>query len=142
MVVNRKVTGKALSMPAGLALGAAISLGITISLAILTAKLVDGGTISEEGIGYAALGILLLSSLAGAASAVQKIKRQRLLVCFASGLIYYALLLSMTALFFGGQYSGMGVTALVVLGGSGVVVLMEMGQGSGRKKSKWKRVNR
>lgn len=134
MVANRKVTGRASSMPTGLALGGVLSLGVTVGLSLVTAKLVDAGTLAEESIGYAALVILMLSSGLGSWLAVAKIKRQRLAVCMLSGLIYYGLLLCMTALFFGGQYTGMGVTALAVAGGVLVVCLLGTGQGRSRKR--------
>ena len=143
MVANRKVTGKAASMPAGLAAGGGVSLGLTVALAALVAKLVDGGTLGEGSIGYCAMGILLLSALAGAAVAVGRIKRQRMLVCSLSGAVYYGLLLAMTAMFFGGQYKGMGVTALMVLCGCALAVLPELRKGRGQgKKSGYKRRHR
>lgn len=138
MVRSRKVTGTAASMGAGLALGAVVSMAVTIVLSLVTAKLVDSGTLAESAIGYAAIGILLLSSILGASTAIGRIKRQRLVVCLAAGGIYYGLLLSMTALFFGGQYTGMGVTALVVAGGCGAVILAGMGQGRSRGRRKVK----
>lgn len=134
MVANRKVTGKASSMPVGLALGGGLSMVVTVVLSLVTAKLLDNGTLPEESVGYAALGILLLSSGLGAWLAAVKIKRQRLIVCLASGCVYYGLLLGVTALFFGGQYTGMGVTALAVAGGSLAVCLMGMGKGRTRKR--------
>lgn len=133
MVTNRKVTGKASSMPMGLAMGGALSMGVTVLLAMITAKLADTGTVGEEYIGYAAVIILLLSSALGAWLAAAKIKRQRLVVCIASGVIYYGLLVCLTAVFFGGTYVGMGVTALVVAGSNLTVSLLGMGQGRGRK---------
>lgn len=142
MVVNKKVTGRAASMPAGLALGGAVSLVLTILLAIIAGKLIDMGTMGEESIGYLSLGILLLSSGMGAAVAVGKIKRRRLVVCMAAGAIYYGLLLAMTALFFGGQYAGMGVTALAVAGGAGTVCLAGTRQGRGQRKRKIARIPR
>ena len=129
-------------MPAGLSVGGGVSLLITILLAILTAKLVDTGTMGEERVGYAALGILLVSSGAGSAVAAGKIKRRRLMVCMAAGAVYYGLLLAVTALFFGGQYSGMGVTALAVAGGSGTVCLAGMRQGRGHRKKQFARIPR
>lgn len=139
MVRNQKVTGKAMSMPTGLALGGVVSLGITILGAVIVGKLVDGEVMAQNVIGYAAMVILLLSSLAGALTACRKIKRQKLVVCLISGGIYYAILLSMTALFFGGQFSGMGVTALMVLAGCGVGILLESrseGKGTRNRKRK------
>ena len=134
MVMNRKVTGKASTIPGGLAIAGAVSMGITLILAVLAAKLVDSEVIPESGIGYLSLGILLLSSMTGAATAWGRIKRQRLAVCLGAGAVYYVLLLSLTALFFGGQYQGMGVTGLVIAGGCCCVLLTGKGQGSGRKR--------
>lgn len=141
MVTNRKVTGKAATMPGGLAIGGLVSGALTIALAGLTGKMVDMGTVPEEGIGYLALAILLLSSGAGAAVAARRIKRQRLAVCLMAGVVYYLFLLGLTALFFGGQYTGMGVTALAVLAGSGAVALTGAGQGR-REKRHRRRIHR
>lgn len=63
--------------------------------------------------------LLIVSSFAGAMISFGRIKRQRMLVCIVSGVIYFAILMSITALFFGGQYSAVGTTALLVLAGSG-----------------------
>ncbi len=134
MVANQKVSGRASSLPAGLAFGGILSLVLTIILAVITAKLVDVESLPENNVGYAALVILLLASALGSAVAVGKIKRRRLLVCLASGAVYYGELLAMTALFFGGQYTGMGVTALVVAGGAGLVCLAGMRQGRGARR--------
>ena len=124
MVINRKVTGKAASMPAGLALGGTVSLGITLLLAAIIAKMVSGERVAEENIGYWIMALLFVSSAAGAMMANSRIKRQKLLVTALSGLVYMGLLLSITALFFGGQYEAVGVTALVVMAGSLVTALL------------------
>lgn len=129
MTVNQKVTGTASSMAGGLAFGGFISLAVTITGAILCGFLVSGEMIPESGIGYGSMVILLGASVLGAAAAAGKIKHRRLFVCGMSGVIYYGTLLAITALFFGGQYQGMGVTALVVLAGCGIVILLGMKQG-------------
>lgn len=136
MVVNRKVTGKASSMPAGLAVGGSVSLGLTVLLAAVIAKLVDSGKLAEESIGYGVMGLLLCASMAGALAAHGRIKRQRLLVAALSGLVYMATLLAITALFFGGQYEAVGVTALLVFGGSMVTALLGTGPKRGGKRRK------
>ena len=135
MVANRKVTGKASSMPAGLAMAGGLSMAVTLVLSVALAKLLDSGSLGEGSVGYGALVILLLSSGLGAWLATVKIKRRRLAVCMASGALYYILLICVTALFFGGQYTGMGVTALAVAGGCLTVCLLGAGQGRGRKRS-------
>ena len=138
MVVNRKVTGTAMSMPAGLALGSLASLAITVLGAVFFANLILKERIPPDGIGYCSLVILLVSSATGAAVAAGRIKHRRLYVCGLSALLYYGILLSMTALFFGGRYRGMGVTALVVLAGAGAVALVGTQQGRGHFKNRVK----
>lgn len=123
MVVNQKVTGTASSMPAGLAVGAVFSLAVTIIGSGLVAWLVGRETLPEDSIGYCAMAILLLAGVSGAAMAVGRIKRRRAMVCMLSGTIYYICLLGITALFFGGQYQGMGVTGLMVFCGVMLVLL-------------------
>ena len=136
MVVNRKVTGTAKSMPGGLALGWGISLAVTLLGAMLFAALISREMIRAEAIGYCSMGILLVASMLGAAVAIGAVKRRRAYVCGLSGLIYYGTLLGMTALFFGGQYQGMGVTALLVAAGCGAVLLMGL---RGEKRSNTRR---
>ena len=138
MVVNRKVTGKTMSMPAGLAAGAAVSQGETLLFAGVLAKLVDSERMAMENIGYGIMLLLLTASFLGALVSFGKIRRQRMLVCGVSGLIYFAMLLSITALFFGGQYSAVGVTALLVLAGSAAAALLGLRQNGGGKRKKMK----
>ena len=148
-----------MSIPGGLALSTAVSLGVTLILSAVVAKMVDAELMGEGAIGYGSLATLLTASIsgaigygalitlltsaiAGAAFAATKIKRQRMLVCFLSGLVYYITLLGITALFFGGQYQGMGITALVIAGGCGTVILMGMKQGKGKEIRHRKKLHR
>ena len=139
MTVNQKVTGTAVSMPAGIALGCAVSLLITIAGSGLVAKLISDEIMPQTAIGYGAMIILLAASTIGASISAWKIKRLRLQVCLLSGVAYYAALLCITALFFGGQYQGMGVTALVVLAGTGVAILLSTREKKTRKYRKGRR---
>ena len=124
MTVNRKVTGTAVTMPVGIGIGCAISMALTALGAGLTAKLISMEVLRENAIGYGAMIIVLLASIGGAGIAVNKVKKRMLQVVVLVGILYYGMLLAMTALFFGGQYQGMGVTALLILAGCGVVVLI------------------
>ena len=138
MVVNKKVTGTASSMGGGLALGGVISLVITILGALLCAGLISGEKIAESSIGYCSMVIILLSSIFGSLVAVMKIKHRRVYVCVLSGVIYFGSLLAATALFFGGQYQGMGVTGLLIAGGCMVTVLLGLKKEKGRTARKVK----
>lgn len=135
MVVNHKVTGTASSMAGGLAVGWLIGLLLTIAGSVLSALLILKEMIGESSIGYCVMFIVVIASALSAGTAVQRVKRRRAYVCILSGLLYYGTLLSMTALFFGGQYHGMGVTALLVAAGCGTVLLLGLkGEGRGTRK--------
>ena len=136
MVINRKPTGRASSMPAGLLTGGICALAGTLVLSAVLAKLVDMETIPQNKIGYGIMLLLLACAFLGANVACGKIKRQYLMVSVISAGIYFVVLLCITALFFGGQYSGVGVTAILVLGGSLLAAFARSGKGEGRKRRK------
>ena len=110
---------------AGIAKGIGISLIVSIIVTILgtflTAHLIHKEIISESSVTTIAVIVLSLSSAAGAFSAICVIKKMRLQISLLSGGVYMLLLLSMTALFFGGQYESVITSMLAVLGGCGVV---------------------
>lgn len=136
MTVNRKVTGTAVTMPAGIGIGCGISLCLTVLGSGLTAKLISMEVLRETAIGYGAMIIIILATISGAGIAVNKVKKRILQVSVSVGVCYFTLLLAMTALFFGGKYQGMGVTALLIAGGCGVVILMA---GRDRKPKKYRK---
>ena len=142
MVVNQKVTGTASSMPIGLAVGALISLLITLAGSLIAAYGISREWIQEIGIGYAAMGILLLSSIAGAKTAMQQIKHSFVMVSLLSGVLYYGLLVAINILFFGGVYQGMGVTLLVIAAGCGSTLFMQSRRGGKQRQRKRKRKHR
>ena len=122
-----KLTAKAVSIPAGLALGIIVALSVTAVGSAAAAWMILRGILGEGAQGYCAMGILLLSSIAGAAVSAGTIQRLRAQMCLAAGGGYYLCLMAVTALFFGGQYRGMGVTALMALCGSVLVILLAPG---------------
>ena len=138
MVVNRKPTGRAMSIPGGLAVGILFSMAVTLVLTAVLAKLVEAETVPQGKIGHGVMVILVLSAFVGALSAFSRIKRQRLMVCGLSGVVYFGVLMSMTALFFGGQYSSVGVTALLILLGSAAAALLGLKKGRGVKRKRIK----
>lgn len=124
MVRNHKVTGTSSSIPLGIAFGVLAALAMSLIGAGVTAFVIHGEIVNQDSIGIAALIILVLSAAVGAVLAMWRIKRLRMQMCLLTGLCYYLALLSITALFFGGQYQGMGVAALAVLAGSGLVAFL------------------
>ena len=117
-------------------MGALTSLGITLVGSAGLAWLIHRERMEMEQVGYGTLGMLLLASFLGAMTAWRKIRRRRMLVCAASGAVYLGILLAIPALFFGGQYSGVWATVLLVLAGSLTAGLLGLRQGRGVAKRK------
>ena len=141
--MGKKATGRARSMPAGLAIGAAVSTGITILLCAVGAMLIDREMLGENTIGYIAMVTLLAASYIGGLTAAGAIKHRYAAVCGAAALIYYGILIGMNALFFDGIYRGMGVTALLVGCGCTLSLLTVQRKGrGGRAKKRYKVPNR
>ena len=136
MRLNQKVTGTAAGVPAGLGLGLLISGIITLAGAAAVSHLIATEKMGEGTIDYAAMVVLTISAAMGAWGAAAFVKRLRLQVCLLSGACYYLFLLAFTALFFGGQYAGMGVTAVAVLIGCGVVAFIPRRKGQNWRKGK------
>ena len=137
---HQRVTGRAASVPGGMAAGGVTSLMSTVTLAAVLAKLVSVGILDQEKIGYGIMVLLMTASFLGATVAQWRIQRRRSLMCMISGGIYFLMLLSITALFFGGQYTGIGATALMVLAGTGIAALRagraaEKGMRNGRRRN-------
>ena len=136
MYGKKKVSGTAMSIPAGLGIGLLVSLVITVAGAAITAWLIASEKIGEGSTGYGVMVILALGAGLGALSAVYLIKRLRLQVCMLTGVCYYLSLLAMTALFFGGQYQGMGISAIVILSICALIAFLPTKNGQVRGKRK------
>ena len=139
MTVNRKVTGNAVSIPAGLVMGELTSLFVLLAGTLISAMMINKGVLSRDHSGYAVMVILILSAWMGAAMTAGKVKRRRLMVCAAAGGIYFVSLLAMTALFFGGRYSGVGEGGLLILCGSALGFFLKYPVKQERKMRKMKR---
>ena len=124
-----------------LAIGALISMGITIACTAVSAALVSAGTVPENAISCVGMIILLLGSFGGAAMGARNMQEKRLYFCVGTGAVYFAILLAITALFFEGQYTGVGLTAVTVLAGTMIAALLGGGKGKQRnlRRSKIKR---
>jgi putative membrane protein (TIGR04086 family) len=139
MVANQKPTGRAMTMPGGLAVGVLLSMGILFGCVAALAKLIEMEWLLESSIGYGIMVIHLAATFVGAMVSCDRIKRRRMLVCGLHAVIYYGVLLAITALCFGGQYTGMGVTALLTAGGCFLAVLPGLWRGRGVEKGLRKR---
>lgn len=122
----KRATGTAVPMAIGMISGVGLGLITTILLSGLVAHLVLTEKLQETSVGYCAAIILASSVGLGCLIATVLIKRMLMQVCIGVGGSYYGMLLVITALFFGGNYRGMGVTALVVFGTALAVGLLKL----------------
>ena len=137
MVSNRKVTGTAKSIPIGILIGAVVCLAVTLLGAAVVAYLISRESIAQESVGAGSMIVLILASALGCLVAAKLTRRRRLLICGSTAAAFYPILLAMTAMLFGGEYTGMGITALCVMGGAAIVVLLGLvGNGQGKIKHK------
>ncbi len=126
-------------LPSAIIVGMAVSILLTLSLSAILAILIAGGKMSPETMGYGVLGILMSSSILGAAVACAKTPGKRMIVSSSSAAGYLLLLLCTTALFFGGEYQGVGVTALVVMAGGLINALLPAGKAKRKNRTSKKR---
>ncbi len=130
---NRATLGGSAGMALHIAMGLVLSLGLTAAVCCLSAYLVSSGKMSESAIGYGAAAALLISSAGGAMLSAAKIGQHRMPVCLISGAVYFLSLLCCTALFFEGRFEGVGISALLILGGSGAAGLVGLRQKRSRR---------
>ena len=130
MVANGKITGRAWSIPAGLAAGWGCSMAVTILLTAAVAYMLSSEKLTIEMTGYGSMITLVAAAATGAQISWRLIRHRRAMVCMLSGVCYFLSLMAITALFFGGQYSGVGVTAILVFGSAGGVTLLGLKENS------------
>lgn len=109
--------GKTQSIPKGLALSSFISIFITLVVSLLIADSLNKERITWEQAGYWIMGMLFTASFVGGKSAYFVIRRQRFTISIMSGIMYWGILLCITALFWGGNFEAVWETAVLI--GSG-----------------------
>ena len=132
-------TGRAMSVPAGLALGAGVSVAATVVISLIGAQMIMNEILPQEQIGYCSMIALLAGTILGSVTASGKVKHRRIIICLLSGGIYLCILLAATALFFGGQYDGFWVTVVTVMVGCVASALLMNMKGEGRTKHRRKK---
>ena len=130
------------SVPKGIGIGTLVSLVVSLIGTGIYAWMLSREHVSENGTPYATVIILLMSTVLGSVIANGVVKEKRLVVSLLASAGYLLVLLACTALFFGGRYQGVGVTALVVLAGSGSVALIGAKSKNAHTKNGYKYRNR
>lgn len=119
-----KHSGKAKSIPAGMAIAVSVSMLVTFGGSAVLAGALHAEKVTWEQAGYWIMGMLFLSAFLGAKCAFAVIKRQRGAVSMMLGVLYWGILLCLTALFFGGRFGAVWETAGVIAAGCGTSALI------------------
>jgi putative membrane protein (TIGR04086 family) len=136
MAVKRKLSGKGVSIPTGIVIGVVTAVAVMLIGALVMAAMVINETMPIDGIGVGAMCVIALASALGAWLAGGLTKQKKLLVCGLTALGFYLVLLSITAVFFDGVYSAMGISALMVLLGAGATLIPGLRKKTGKSKIK------
>lgn len=139
MVKSKRLAGTAMSMPGGIAMGVCFSVVISIAGALIMTAMISNQSMPFESVGMGCVVLIAAAALSGAYLATLLVKRRNLLVCGITGLAYFLILLSVSAMFFGGTYSGVGMGALMVLLGAGGATALSIVL---KKKPNWNKRNR
>ena len=120
--------GRAVSVPVGLGISLSITATLTIIATAIIAIMINNETIQWTGVGFWIMAVLLVVSFLGGKAAIYAIKTQRVLVSFMSGGLYWAFLLCIAALLFGGNYGSVWETGALITAGSVTAALIHLPQ--------------
>lgn len=128
----KKITGRSPSLGKSVASGVLLGAAWTLTCAAILAKLIDSGVMPMDKVGYGSMAAVLSAVFVGASLAGRKAGHMVIQAAAISGAAYFLCLLLVNALFFGGSYSGMAVTFVLIALATGAAVLAA-GKGRGRR---------
>lgn len=117
MVKTTHIKNAPIPVPEALLRGWVRGIIVTIAGTAILSWMILNETIKESTIGYAAMGIILISVFLASGKAVKAAKRNGLIIAALSGLIYWLSLVSANLLMCKGEYHGLWVTLFLALGG-------------------------
>ena len=131
----KKITGRAPSLGRSVASGVLLGSGWTLVSAAVLAKLVDAEMLAMENVGYGSMAAVLSAVFMGASLAGKKAGHMVLPASVIAGAAYFLCLVMVNVLFFGGKFTGFGVTFLLTALATGLA-LLTAGKGSSRGRPK------
>ena len=135
MNTKRKINVRGNSTLRGMTVGITGCALTTLMSTVIFAWMISKKVIPEENIIYCTMVILLISAITGSKIVTSKCdKKAATGICL--GIVYLAMMLIVTTIFFGAQYQRIGVTTIIVLVGC---VLAAMLSKSDRKNHKFKK---
>ena len=126
---NKKVSLNGRNAASAIGLGVVISVVLMLVATFVVSALLMNQTIEIESVGVLVLIVTELSVFVGCAFSTLRMRRSVLPVAVATSLGLFIIQIGITALFFEGQYRGMIVTLVTLLGGavaSSLIVLKHL----------------
>ena len=139
MIYRSKHRGSHVSGPVALITGTGISLGIILLGSSVLALMTHREMIGSDKIGYGVMILLIAATFLGCKTACGKTDEKRMLISALSAMVEFMVLVGMNILFFGGRFSGVGETLLLLLCGGGLAALPRK---EGRRQVKTHRMKR
>lgn len=134
----KKQVGRSPSVAKAALTGTGVAIALALLCAAVVAKLLDSEVLRMESVGYASMIAHICSVFIGARTAMSRVGNMGQTVAMITGAAYYVCLLLVNALFFGGSFTGLGTTLILVVL-SAAASILTAGKGrmrSGRKRYK------
>ena len=128
----KQQTGRSPSVGKAILSGTSTGAATSFLGAAVLAKLLDMEVMKMENVGYGILMIHLLAVFLGVKATLRRAGKAGTWAAAATGASYFLLLLAVNALFFQGEFTGMGVTLLLIAAATAGAVLTE-GKHSGKR---------
>ena len=132
MVANKKMPTKK-SVPYGMITGCALSVVLTLMGAFGIAIMLGKEVIYGASVDYAVMAVTAIAAFCGSLLAVRMAGKGILLAAMGTGIMYMAILLCCNALFFDGQYNGVGTRMAAAAIGCGCVLIIKLKKKSGNQ---------
>lgn len=127
--------GKASTVASSMVMAGLTSMFTTIIATAVITNFIHTEKIAWNHAGYWIMVMLFISSFIGGKYAIYAAQMPKMIISLMSGLLYWGLLLCITAIFFGGNFESVWETAGVILAGCGCSALLGLPNSKNRKKS-------
>ena len=128
----KQQTGRSPSVGKAILSGTSTGAAAAFLGAAVLAKLLDMEVMKMENTGYGILVIHLMAVFLGVRTTLSRAGKQESWAAAATGASYFLLLLAVNAMFFQGEFTGMGVTLVLIAAATAAAVLTE-GKHSGKR---------
>lgn len=121
----KQQTGRSPSVGKAILSGTSTGAATAFLGAAVLAKLLDSEVMKMENAGYGILMIHLIAVFLGVKATLRRAGKWESWAAAATGASYFLLLLAVNALFFQGEFTGMGVTLVLIAAATAAAVLTE-----------------